>query len=359
MEQIFLKKHEEAIEEVENHTVKTKMVYAKNTVFLNFFAALFTILILGIGGIKVIRGKLTVGGLIAFNMYAQKLVFPLIKVSGVLMTLQSVLISLERLESFFQEPEIVSNPLAIECKFEKQNFLISYQNVCFTYEEKTVLNGVSMEFYPNKLNVVVGESGCGKSTLTLLLYRLWETQSGIIAINGCDHRLYDIKNLRKSVAVVSQEAFLFNDSILNNILMGKALDMEIVYKCARIACIHDFILSLPNQYESMVGDRGVKLSGGEKQRICLVRALVQDTPVIILDEATSALDQLTEKQIMDNLIKQIMNKTIIMITHRLYSITEADIIYVLKDGKIEAQGKHDELIKKSYYYKKLFNRDIK
>lgn len=354
----FFRKYETTIEEAENKSMESKLIYAKNSGLLSFLATFFTVLILGIGGLKVMQGSLTIGGLIAFNMYAQKLVLPLLKTSSVLMTLQGVFVSLERLENFLQEPEVVVSAIATSDGINQDNNVIDFQNVNFAYEEKPILSGITMTFKPSMLNVIVGESGCGKSTLTLLMYRIWEAQSGAIRINAYDHKNYDMKYLRNCISVVSQDSYLFNDTILNNIVMDEVHNMEFVYECAKTACIHEFILTLPDQYESVVGDKGVKLSGGEKQRICLARALVRKAPILILDEATSALDQLTEKQVLENVVKQMGKSTIIMITHRLHSVIDANSIYVMKDGKVVAQGKHHELMEHSTYYKNIFERNI-
>lgn len=354
----FFKKYDHTVADAEKKNLEIRMIYAQNSGILNFLATLFTILILGIGGLRVVQGTLTIGGLIAFNMYAQRLVMPVLKISGVLMTLQGVLVSLERLEAFLREPETEEETAALCQGINRESNTIAVRKVSFSYEENKVLDEIGMEFAPHAINVIVGESGGGKSTLTLLLYRIWEVDSGQIRINAYDHKSLNLKYLRDRIAIVSQDAYLFDDTIMNNIVMDESVDPEQVYRCAGVACIHDYIMSLPNRYASMTGDRGVKLSGGEKQRICLARALVRNTPIIILDEATSALDQLTEKQVIENIKKQMQNKTVIMITHRLHSVEDADVIYLLQNGKVAARGKHNELMTESSYYKKMYERNL-
>ena len=353
----FFKKYDEKIREAEDQTNDLKIVYAKSGGVLNFLSALYTIVILSIGGFRVMKHTLSIGGLIAFNMYVQKLVIPVLKISNVLMNLQGVVVSLERLESFMKEPEVESGSLKPEVRMKKENNDLSFEKVFFSYEEKPVLKGISMRFRVNKLNVIVGESGCGKSTLTLMLYRIWNMQSGTIRIDGRDYKDYAIQDLRNNISLVGQDAFLFNDTILNNIVMNEEIDTDKVVQCCKIACIHDFVMSLPKKYESFVGDRGVKLSGGEKQRICLARALLKNNSILVLDEATSALDQLTERRVLNNLVKYTRGKILVLITHRLNSIVDADNIHVLKDGEVVDEGSHMELMQKSTYYRKIFEHN--
>lgn len=352
----FFKKHDKGINEAEDCTNEMNMLHVKNGGVLNFLSALFMITILGVGGFRVMNGAMTIGCLIAFNMYSQKLVLPVLKISNTMMTLQGVVVALGRIETFMGEKEI--EPLYFEEKvfMNNENHEISFENITFSYEEKPVLRGVSFNFKQNSFNVIVGESGCGKSTLAMLLYRIWNLREGYIKIDGQDYKDYSIKDLRNHISIVGQDAFLFNDTVLNNIAMNDNENMDNVIRCCKIACIHDFIMSLPEQYQSVVGDRGIKLSGGEKQRICIARALINNTPILLLDEATSALDQLTEHMVLDNLIKNVRDKIFILITHRLTSIVEADNIIVMKEGVVEAKGSHYELMQNSSYYKAMFER---
>jgi len=354
----MFQKYSENVDKTTDKEVETQMIFAKNGAVLNLLSTLFTIIILGFGGMKVITGALTIGGLIAFNMYSQKLVVPLLKISNVLMELQSTIVSMERVNCFLQEPEIKEKNV-ISNGINKNNNTILFQNVSFSYKNNyKVLKDISFEFRPNIINAIVGESGCGKSTLVSILYRLWDVQNGEIIINNNNIKDFGIKYLRENITILSQEVFLFDDTILNNIVLDTKSDIAFVHECAKIACIHDYIMSLPDGYETIVGEKGIKLSGGERQRICIVRALIRNTPIIIFDESTSALDQLTEKLLIENIKKQKNGKVVIIITHRLQSIIEAESIFVMKDGEIKANGKHDELMNNCAYYNKMYERNI-
>ncbi|MDR2044597.1 MAG: ABC transporter ATP-binding protein/permease [Clostridium sp.] len=355
----FRERYHASVEKATDQEMEMQMVFAKNSGVLTFLATLFTILILGFGGMKVLQGSLTIGGLVAFNMYAQKLAVPLLKISNVLLMFQSTFVSMERVEAFLEEPEVPEREHALASGIREGGNLLAFQEVGFSYGNKTdVLKEVTASFRPGIIHAVVGGSGSGKSTLVSLLYRVWDAQKGQITINGHSSRDFSLRYLRSRIAVVGQESYLFDDTVMNNLVMGEDVTKERVFECARTAQIHDYIMSLPTGYDSMAGERGVKLSGGEKQRICLARALIRNTPILILDEATSALDQLTEKRILDRLADETSGRILIMITHRLQSVMRAEAIHVLKDGRMEAAGTHEELMAGSPYYKTIFERGL-
>lgn len=352
----LLKRHDQKINESEDCINEMNMVYAKNGGILDFLSSLFSIAILGIGGFRVMKGSMTIGSLIAFNMYSSRLVIPVLKISNTIMTLQAVVVALQRMETFMGEKEIEDSSFKPKAFMKNESHELSFENIYFSYEDKPVLKGITLKAKQGSFNVIVGESGCGKSTLSMLLYRIWDLCEGCIKIDGQDHKDFSIKDLRNHISVVGQESFLFNDTVLNNIAMNKDGKIDNVIRCCKIVCIHDLIMSLPNQYNSVIGDRGVKLSGGEKQRLCIARALYNNSPILLLDEATSALDQFTERKVIDNLKEIMKNKIFILITHRLTSIVEADNIIVMKEGVVEAEGNHYELMQNSPYYKAMFER---
>ena len=231
---------------------------------------------------------------------------------------------------------------------------ITFKKVSFSYDDKKVLKDIDFTIEKGKMIALVGPSGGGKSTLADLLPRFYDPQEGQILIDGHDLRDITINSLRAQIGVVTQEAFLFNDTIYNNIVFGKenVTDAD-VKQAATIANAHEFIVKSDKGYDTIIGDRGVKLSGGQKQRITIARAILRNNPILILDEATSALDTESEKLVqhaLDNLMK---NRTSLVIAHRLSTIRHADMILVIKDGEIVEKGTHEELsmIDKGVYQK--------
>ena len=333
-----------------------ELAFAKNDGVLKFLSALISIVVLAYGGIKVISGSLTIGGFMAFHMYSSRLAVPIFEASGVLMEFQSRKVSLHKVYQFLDSPGIMKENKK-KHGIQKYGNQIEFKDVVFSYKSDPVLCHATVGFCTDALHVVVGESGAGKSTILSLLYRFWDLQSGNIKINGMEINAYDVEYIRNQICVVSQDMYLFHDTIRNNIALGSQQDQSEIEQAAEAACIHDFIVSLPDGYDTVIGEKGINLSGGERQRICLARAFVRDAPVWILDEATSALDQITEKKVLENLKCRAKGKTIILITHRLQSVTDADCIHVLRNGRFIAEGKHEELLVSDEYYKKLYMRD--
>lgn len=230
---------------------------------------------------------------------------------------------------------------------------IDFKEISLTYEQKPAVNNISLTIPKGSVVALVGASGAGKSSLVDLLIRLYEPTHGKIEIDGVDLSTYNVNSWRKVLGVVSQDAIIFNESIEDNILFGmKKANEHQLMEAAKMAGAHDFIMELPHQYKTIVGERGYKLSGGEKQRIALARALIRDPEILILDEATSNLDSHSEQVIQRALEKLKKKKTIIMVAHRLSTITMADQIYVIENGQVTEQGSHAQLLKKngSYHY---------
>lgn len=338
---------------------KMKLISAKNGGILNFLATLLDIIVLGYGGAKVIMKSLSFGGLVTFKTYTSKLVIPMLRISSILIELQSTIVSLRKIYDFFQEPEICEEKDALLQGINDSLKSMVFSNVNFSYCENTkLIKDIDCSFINNRMNVIVGESGCGKSTILALLFRLWDKKSGKIEINNRRLENYGLDYLRDNITIISQEMFLFDDTIMNNIILDSNKNLNQIKEVVRIACLEKFIDSLSDGYNTIIGEHGVRLSGGEKQRICLARGLLRDTPILILDEATSALDQITEKRVLSNLRCILKDKIVIIITHRLQAIVEADCIFVIKDGRLIANGTHGELMLSSKYYRNLFERKL-
>ena len=240
---------------------------------------------------------------------------------------------------------------------------ISFRDVNFNYEsnlDNKVLKNINLEIAGNKMTALVGHSGSGKSTLLSLIPRIYDPSSGEIHIDGKNIKKVNLSSLRKEISIVDQNTTLFDDTVLNNIKYAKSdASNEEIFKAAEMAMCTDFINKLENKFETKIGENGVKLSGGEKQRLSIARAFLKDSKIILLDEATSSLDSETEEKIQKALEKLTSNKTTIVIAHRLSTILNSNKIYVLDKGVVVDEGKHDELLKNSEIYKNFYNRQIK
>ena len=236
---------------------------------------------------------------------------------------------------------------------------IKLEDVHFGYGEKEVLHGIDMEFKPGSVNAIVGPSGGGKSTIAKLIASFWNVDSGSIRIGGVDVRDLTLETSESQFAYVSQDGFLFDDTVRENIRMGRldATDEEVEEAAERSGCL-DFIMSLENGFDTVVGSSGSHLSGGEKQRITIARAMLKDAPIIILDEATAYTDPENEAIIQMSVAKLVKGKTLIVIAHRLSTITDVDEIWVVDDGRIDSHGTHEELLEKSTLYRNLWNSHI-
>ena len=233
---------------------------------------------------------------------------------------------------------------------------IELKNVTFSYEKRKIIDGISLRIPERTTTAIVGPSGGGKTTLCNLISRFWDVDSGSVTLDGHDVREYSVDSLMKNFSFVFQNVYLFSDTIANNIRFGKEdASMEEVILAAKKACCHDFIMALPEGYDTVVGEGGATLSGGEKQRISIARAIMKDSPVIILDEATANVDPENEKELVEAIESLTKEKTIIMIAHRLKTVRSADQIVVVNNGRIEQLGKHEELMKQEGIYSRFIN----
>ena len=270
--------------------------------------------------------------------------------------LRTIDIGVKKAQAILDVPtmKIISNEqLAVSNEQLKE---LSAQNISFAYDKRKIINGVSLTIPARTTTAIVGPSGGGKTTLCHLLARFWDVDSGSVTLGGKNVRDYDMDSLMANFSFVFQNVYLFHDTIANNIRFGEPnAPMERVIEAAKKACCHDFIMQLPNGYDTVIGEGGASLSGGEKQRISIARAIMKDAPIIILDEATANVDPENERDLMEAVRELTREKTVIMIAHRLKTVRNADQIIVLDKGKIAEQGKHDELMKLNGIYARFID----
>ncbi len=339
------------------NSYKSTQANALRSPLMEFMISIGLCIAMIMGGHFISSGAITTGDFTAFLLALTAAYKPAKSITGTGDTLQHGLLAAEILFAFLDsKPDIVDAPDAVELKLK--NMSVAFDNVSFEYNPgEPVLRDISLNVPAGKVCALVGPSGGGKTTMFNLLERFYEPQSGKITINRRDIRKYTLKSLRKNISEVSQDVFLFNGTIADNIKYGNenATD-EMVMAAARAANAHDFIMEFPDGYNTCVGERGGLLSGGQKQRVAIARAILKDAPILLLDEATSALDTQSEKLIQSALNDLMQGRTTFVIAHRLSTILDADIICVIKDGHIVEMGTDAELCALDGEYKRL--RDI-
>ena len=350
-------RYDRAMEGYEQAALKTSYSLS----FLNFgqsfliTSGLVAVMVMAAVGVQI--GSLSVGDFVMVNAYMIQITMPLNFLGSVYREIRQAMIDMSEMFTLLGQPAEITDkpgakPLAVS------GGTIALKDVSFGYEaERPILRGVDIEVPAGKTIAIVGSSGSGKSTIGRLLFRFYDVNGGALTIDGQDVRDVTQESLHQQIGVVPQDTVLFNDTIYYNIAYGRpdASEAEII-AAAKAAKIHDFVMSLPKGYDTAVGERGLKLSGGEKQRVGIARTLLKNPPILLLDEATSALDTDTEREIQAELKAMGQGRTVITIAHRLSTIADADEIIVLENGKIVERGRHESLLTKNGRYAQLWQR---
>ena len=337
-------------------------ITVRQTIFslvVNMITAIGSTLVLGLGAYHVIQGRLTVGQLLVVIAYIAAVYKPLETISFTVGTLQGNFVSLKSTFALLDtEPDIKDAPQARS--LERAAGRVTYENVDFSYAGRTeTLKDISFDTRPGQVVGIVGPTGAGKSTLVSLLPRFYDSKQGRILLDGVDIRTLTLKSLRQQISIVLQEPLLFSGTIAANIRYGRLeATVEEITDAAKAANAHDFIMKLPQKYDTLLGERGAQISGGERQRISVARAFLKNAPILILDEPTSSVDSKTESVILEALDRLMVGRTTFMIAHRLSTLHHADLILVINNGRLVEQGTQEELLRVGGLYKQLHDAQI-
>ena len=306
-----------------------------------------------LGSYLAVKGEITLGTLVAFTSYINMLVWPVRQMGRTLTDMSKAFVSLNRIDEILMEPIEVLIENGSEPVITGN---IKFNNVFFKYEEDNpILKDINFSVNPGETIAFIGPTGSGKSSLVHLLARLYEYSNGSITLDGIELKNIDKHWIRKNVGLVLQEPFLYAKTILENIKLANPIYSDNkVFDAAKIASIHDDIISFENKYKTIVGERGVSLSGGQKQRIAIARTIINDCPIVIFDDSLSAVDTATDVSIRKELKYRKNKSTTIVISHRISTVADADMIYVLDKGRIIQSGKHKDLIKEEGLYKRVY-----
>ncbi|HSP12558.1 MAG TPA: ABC transporter ATP-binding protein [Salegentibacter sp.] len=316
------------------------------------------VLVIYVGGRQYIDGLIDLGVIVEFLLYVNMLTWPIASIGWVTSLVQQAEASQERINEFLDEKPEITNPTEIPDEIHGD---IVFKNVNFTYDDTniTALKNVSFEVKNKETLAIIGKTGSGKSTILDLIGRLYDVEDGEINIDGRNIQELNLESLRKSIGYVPQDAFLFSDSIRNNIKFGKsdATEEEII-EAAKNASVHRNIVGFSKGYDTVLGERGITLSGGQKQRVSIARAIIHDPQILLFDDCLSAVDTETEEEILGNLFRISTNKTTIIVSHRISSAKNADKIIILEDGQIVQRGTHTQLLNQEGYYKELYAKQL-
>lgn len=354
-EEYEAQRYDHRLKEWEQASVKSQTSLALLNTGQGLIIACGLTILMVMAGQGVARGELTLGDFVLINAFLIQLYIPLNFLGSVFREISHCLTDMDRLFGLLDQTTDIIDPIGAKA-LDIGDGRISFENVSFAYrDDRPILHGVDFTIPAGCKAAIVGTSGAGKSTLARLLFRFYDVNQGRIVINGQDIREVSLESLRAAIGIVPQDTVLFNDTILYNIGYGRpTADREEIEQAARLAHLHEFITSLPDGYETRVGERGLKLSGGEKQRIAIARAVLKGPKILIFDEATSALDSHSEQAIQQALSEVAMNHTTLVIAHRLSTIVDADEILVLEQGQIVERGNHTYLLDLKGVYARMW-----
>ena len=356
------KRSEKFIDDLKKKSIKIATVFIRATPIMEILTGIMIAILIFYSGKLIMNGQLNINNFFSFLAAMMLAYQPVKSLATINVGIFQGLSAGKRIIPIIDtKNNISSNESLGELKLNEGS--INFSNVNFNYEsnlDNRVLKDININIAGNKMTALVGHSGSGKSTLLSLIPRIYDPISGKVEVDGQNIKEVKLSSLRKEISIVDQNTTLFDDTVLNNIKYAKPdASNDEIYKAADMAMCTDFINKLENKFETKIGENGIKLSGGEKQRLSIARAFLKNSKIILLDEATSSLDSETEEKIQKALEKLISNKTTIVIAHRLSTILNSNIIYVLDKGKVIDQGKHNDLLKHSEIYQNFYNRQIK
>jgi len=355
-EQHELQHYDKLLEDWESVAVKSQASMSLLNAGQGIIIAIGVTMMMSLASQGVVTGEMTIGDLVLVNALMLQLFIPLNFLGVIYRSLMHALADIDLMFSLLEKKaEIIDQPQAKPIKISQST--VEFKQVNFSYQsERKILHDISFRIPKGDKVAIVGASGAGKSTISRLLFRFYDTDSGQVEIDGQNIKMVTQDSLRRYIGIVPQDTVLFNDTIFNNILYAKPdASADEVYNAAKLANIHEFINNLPEQYQTTVGERGLKLSGGEKQRVAIARVFLKDPPILIFDEATSSLDSASERTILNALAEVSSHRTTLVIAHRLSTIADADKIIVIDQGRIIEQGNHQKLLDYNGIYANLWN----